>query len=428
MKKFLLIVMFFVAGVTQLKAEDTIVDVTQCYNGLHFYICINKYDRMAITIPTSCTDYSLTIGGEYHYENPVILDGNEHDFYRICFYGCGITSWIEFYVNFIEPEVPNSMTRELWKHQGYPISLESIGADSLEMYDFHWSTGETTPTIEITEPGTYTCGISDRCATATRTFIVQDNVEVYRATVDLATNLNKVTWQTSTAQAEYISQLKVERDGMVVGTVPYMDGQFVDNIGSENAARNYRLTGITTEGEECPIPSYQYGTLHVDYSPNASNPNKLNMAWTPPFIEEGAPLTVTYFQICKYDPITDEVTIIDQIGANNTIGSYDVSLFDGGYAVVAALFNEGKDYEDVAFSNLTEEILGVGENVGNLVRVYPNPANGRFTVEGTGIMHITNVLGQEIMAKEINGKETVVLPKGMYIVQLNGAVRKIMVE
>ena len=215
---------------------------------------------------------------------------------------------------------------------------------------------------------------------------------------------------------------------MVVGTAPYEEGQFIDNIGSENAARNYRLTGIDTDGNECPIPSYQKGTLHVDYSPNASNPNKLNMAWTPPFIEEGAPLTVTYFQICKYNPTTGEVIVIDQIGANNTIGSYDVNLFDGGYATVAALFSEGKDYEDVAFSNLTEEILGVGENVGNLVKVYPNPANDRFTVEGTGIMHITNVLGQEIMAKEIDRKETIALPKGVYFVQLNGTVRKIVVE
>jgi hypothetical protein len=253
-------------------------------------------------------------------------------------------------------------------------------------------------------------------------------VEIYRSGVDLVTNRNKVRWNTTPEQAEYISSVKIERDGMVVGTVPYLDGEFLDNIGSENAARNYRLTAITTEGNECPIPSYQKGTLHVDYSPNASNPNKLNMAWTPPFIEEGAPISVSYFQICKYDPTSGTVTVVDQLGANNTIGSYDMNLFDGGYAVVAALFNEGRDHEELSFSNLTEEILAVGENLENQIRVYPNPANGRFTVEGTGIMHITNVLGQEIMAKEIDGKETVELPQGVYFVKLGGKTQKIVLE
>ena len=427
MKKFLFILMLLIAGVTQLRANDTIVDVTQIYNGQEIYICYNRYSRLLVQIPENCQNYWFYANGQEHQENPVILDSNESDFYYCEFFGC-MDIDITFMVSFIEPNVPNETTITLWKHQGYPISLESIGADSLDMYDFHWSTGETTPAIEVTEPGTYTCGISDQCATATRTFIVQDNVEVYRATVDLATNLNKVTWQTTPEQAEYISQVKIERDGMVVGTVPYMDGLFVDNIGSENAARNYRLTGIDTDGNECPIPSYQKGTLHVDYSPNASNPNKINMAWTPPFIEEGAPVSVTYFQICKYDPVTSEVTVVDQLGANNTIGSYNISLFDGGYATVAALFSESKDYEDVAFSNLTEEILGVGENVRNPVRVYPNPANGRFTVEGTGQMIVSNVLGQTVLNKEINGKTIIELPHGLYFVQLNGETRKIVVE
>ena len=330
-----------------------------------------------------------------------------------------------------ESIVPNPSTHKVWKRSGKTAILQAVGSDSLVdpfNYHFEWSTGETTSSIEVSKDTTYTCKISDACGSSIRTFNVCDNVELYRATVDLATNLNKVTWHTTEAQAEYISQVKVERDGMVVGTAPYEDGQFIDNIGSENAARNYRLTAITTEGDECPISSYQYGTLHVDYSPNASNPNKLNMAWTPPFIEEGAPYSVSYFRICKYDPETNEVTVVDQIAANITIGSYDVSLFDGGYAVVAAMFNEGKEYEELSFSNLTDFLLGIGENEGQHYRVYPNPAKGCFTVEGTGMMRITNVLGQEIIAKEIDGKETVALPKGLYFVQLNGVVRKIVVE
>lgn len=60
--------------------------------------------------------------------------------------------------------------------------------------------------------------------------------------------------------------------------------------------------------------------------------------------------------------------------------------------------------------------------------IYPNPAKDCFTVEGTGIMHITNVLGHEIMNKEIDGKTTIELPQGLYFVKLGGETRKIVVE
>ena len=427
MKKFVLMIAMLVASISIAKAQNYPIQVTPELNGQIVYVCLNQYSGVELQAIAGCNPPIIweTNIGDFT-ENPLILEWNHHDFYGVTFLGCGYV--IGFEIDFIEPNVPNETTEEIWKRQGYPLPLEAIGADSLGMYDFHWNTGETTPTIEVTEPGIYTCDISDMCATATRSFIVKDNVEVYRATVDLETKLNKVTWQVTSEQAEYISEVRVERDGMGLGSAPYEQGYFMDNIGSENAARNYRLTAITTDGTECPITSYQKGTLHVDYSLNASNPNKLNMAWTPPFIEEGASIAVTYFQICKYDPATSEVTVVDQISANNTIGSYDVNLFDEGYAVVAAMFNEGKDYEDLAFSNLTEFLVGIEENEEQQCRVYPNPAKDRFTVEGRGMMHLTNVLGQEIMAKEIDGKEIIVLPKGLYFLKLGETTRKIMVE
>jgi len=43
-------------------------------------------------------------------------------------------------------------------------------------------------------------------------------------------------------------------------------------------------------------------------------------------------------------------------------------------------------------------------------------------------MTITNVLGQTVLGREIDGKETVELPRGIYFVRLNGQTRKIVVE
>lgn len=394
-------------------------------------LCIGNQQNVIIYAQDGCESNQWIINGIPHYNESSITITPQLGNTNITYNGCNFNH--SFWITYYETEVPNEFTRTILKHQGYVETLEAVEADSVEWYlgwyNYQWNTGETTPTIDVIESGTYTCTINDMCGgPSVRTFIVKDNVELYRATVDLETKLNKVTWQTTPEQAEYVSEVKVERDGMVVGSAPYEQGYFLDNIGSENAARNYRLTAIATDGTECPIPSYQKGTLHVDYSPNASNPNKLNMAWTPPFIEEGAPISVSYFQICKYDPETNEVTVVDQLGANNTIGSYDVSLFDGGYAVVAAMFNEGKEYEELSFSNLTDFLVGIEENEGQQCRAYPNPAKDRFTVEGTGTMTVTNALGQTVMTKEIDGKATIELPQGIYFVKLGGATRKIVVE
>ena len=63
-----------------------------------------------------------------------------------------------------------------------------------------------------------------------------------------------------------------------------------------------------------------------------------------------------------------------------------------------------------------------------MIQVYPNPAKDRFTVEGTGTMTVMNTIGQTVLTLEIDGKATVELSQGLYIVKLGGATRKIVVE
>ena len=252
-------------------------------------------------------------------------------------------------------------------------------------------------------------------------FQVRNNVDIYRTTVDLETNLNKTTWQVTEEQAEYITDVKVYRDGLLVGIVPYEQGYFLDNIGSDNAARNYRIVGVSVEGEDCPIESYEKGTIHTTYYEDVNG--NLNMTWNVPYVEAGAQGTLTYFQICKYDPNTGEITVVDQVNASITDYTCGVNQFDGGYAVIAAVFNDGKGLEELSFSNLTTDILGLGENDGNVFKVYPIPARSRFTVEGTGTLTVTNTLGQTLMTKEIDGQTSIELSQGMYFVRLGGATR-----
>ena len=60
--------------------------------------------------------------------------------------------------------------------------------------------------------------------------------------------------------------------------------------------------------------------------------------------------------------------------------------------------------------------------------LWPNPAQGRFTVKGTGLMTVANALGQVVLNKEIEGTETVELPRGLYVVRLGETKRKVVVR
>jgi len=74
----------------------------------------------------------------------------------------------------------------------------------------------------------------------------------------------------------------------------------------------------------------------------------------------------------------------------------------------------------------TDDAIEEAENTA--FDVSPNPAQGSFIVEGQGTMTITNTLGQTILTMEIDGKESIALPRGLYVVRLGDATQKVIVE
>ena len=88
------------------------------------------------------------------------------------------------------------------------------------------------------------------------------------------------------------------------------------------------------------------------------------------------------------------------------------------------------DEENVndGFPILAKNNLAVEESSAPAFNVYPNPAQGQFVVEGVGKMVVSNLLGQIILIREIDGQTTVALPSGMYFVKLGNETQKVVVK
>ena len=425
MKKLILFAMLICSVMTTKAQPGTLTLHIETLVGTgELDVCLNMYNRVELYAQDGCDSFNWNLNNHYVNDNPLVLVHGNESYFTLGYEGCDLIVYT-FPITFIESRVPSDLTQTMWKRHGETYEIQPVGNDSLNWYNYQWSTGETTPIIEVIEPGTYTCEISHRdCGSATRTFIVRDNVEIESASVDPDSNKNLVTWDVNPAQAEYITNVTVTRDGVDLATVPYTDGQFLDNIGSDLAARIYTVTGISVEGTPCPIPSLERGTIHMAFLPDING--NVEMTWNAPHLG-GAPIHVGRFEICEYDPNTMEIAVIDFVSPSTMSYSCNQSMFNYGYPLIRAIIQEGRGEKDM-LSNRTEDLVGLNEVEGKSFKIYPNPAKDRVTIEGTGTAIITNTLGQTVWAKEIESKATIELPQGLYFVKLNGATRKIVVE
>ena len=434
MKKFLLTIICMAFCILQSQAQtDTVMYIAEMHGEWH-YICFNQHERAIVYAPNGCNSINWAINYDYNHlltDNPIILDGNLSGAYAIEFQGANCGQYSS-YITFVQPTTPEETTTTHWKHQYEPITLEAVGADSADMYTYYWPhSGETTRVVEVTNQGTYPVQISDMCATAVRTKIVKENVEIDLATCDLESNLNLITWQTNPAQTQYIDHVIVKRDGLQVGTADYSDGQFTDNIGSGSASRTYTLTAVATDGTECPIVSYPKETIHMAYLTGINNTIEVN--WNIP-----AGYDLLGYNICEWHEDDGSLTVIDYVGANVTSYTCSQSQFGQGYIVVQGV-EAGKDGETRLLSNRSLDLVGLGENEATAFRVYPNPANGILFVEtrrATSLpeetYRIVNPIGQTVMEGQITMEKQQIdvrnLPKGVYFITIGGATRKFVVE
>jgi len=420
MKKVLLLALVL-TNFMFVKAQnyDTLYIADIPYHGAVFHYCSQEYDGVIIYgLPNWNCEW--TVNGDHFTSDSIVVLNTEYSYY-ITYIGGGNRNFNIFFHTPLETSPFSEPV--LWKRPNETITL-TIEGGNFDPYDYEylWSNGSNEWSIEVTQPGIYFVTITSiyGCGSETFSVEVRDNVEITLATCDLETNHNMVTWPTTSAQAEYVGTVEIKRDGMVMGTVNYSDGQFIDNIGSDAASRTYTITAIGTDGNLCPITSYPKETIHMSYTLGMNN--TIEIGWNTP-----TGYDLLGYNICEWHENDGSLNVIDYVGASVTSYTCSESQFDQGYIVVQGV-EASKDGETRLLSNRSLDLVGLGENEAVTFKVYPNPAKDSFIVEGSGTMTITNALGQTIMTREIDGKATIELPQGMYFVKLGDATRKVVLE
>lgn len=431
MKKLMLLAMLLFVGLftSAQNAFQLYIDDIEPNQKLDF--CLGDYDTIVV-VDTICNysyDYhwylfSLVGGNDEIVDEPIVriaIDENLYC-YEVTYHSCdgnGLTFEIWFHgFSSPDPWLPDYA----WKHEDETISLTAHEAipyyyeHNPYYWDYEWSTGENSRLIYVSNPGIYWSRLYNFCGEAIDSVEVRNGVEISIASTDLASNMNQVNWVVDEAQSVYIAEANIYRNNQLVGTAPYTDGSFHDNIGSEATQWQYHIVGVTTNGEECPVSSYWRRPIHLDHLQGQSNHV---LQWTSYEAENGADVVAHRI----YDWVNGESRLVTEVGGFVNTFNYNPEEIMGD-AVVAAVFSSG----ELSYSNRVPTHLGIAESNDNQFYVYPNPTKDYVTIEGMGSAIVTNTLGQTILIREINGKETTELPKGLYFVKMNGVTRKIVVE
>ena len=193
----------------------------------------------------------------------------------------------------------------------------------------------------------------------------------------------------------------------------------------KNAGAGYGITSIdigapgTTIYSTVPNNGYNYLTGTSMATPHVSGTIALMYA----AMQEEMILS------CKNDPADFSLFVrqslldgADQLTSLDSLVAESRRL--NAYGAIVSLY-DGFDPDAVEESDVTGEPF-VGQFHG--FKAYPNPTNGSITVEGEGVLTVTNALGQNVFTKAIKGSTTLELPKGLYFARMGQVVRKIVVQ
>ena len=354
MKKVLLMTMVLVSCILVKAQNYLLMYIDDIEPNQDFEFCLQDYDSIVIVDTVYNFSYNehwfvySPYGSEPYWEiGPVLTLIPGDDYSNSAFvvtyqyYQSYGADWFRFQIWFKAFSAPDPWLPEYeWKHAGEAITLTAPqNPNNLYHWEYEWSTGDNQREIEVVDPGIYWTHLYNDCGEAFDSVEVRNGVDISLASTDLATNLNQISWAVDDAQSAYVAEVNVYRNGHLVGTAPYTDGSFLDNIGSGATQWQYHLVGVTTDGEECPVASYWNRPIHLDH---LQGPNNHVLQWTPFEAENDA--SIEAYRI--YDWVDGELSLVAEVGYFANIYNYNPDDFNGD-AVVAAVFSSG----EMSYSN-----------------------------------------------------------------------------
>ena len=334
------------------------------------------------------------------------------------------------------PEHSPSLPETAYLCQNGTVTLDPGSGFS----SYTWSNGAHSQTITINQPGQYWVetineyGCEGIASTQVQYMVPQSIDEsIPLITIDTIgmTNNLMVTWSTVNP---YIEQVAIYREALtnqwnLIGTTDYQNGHFTDNVDGSERSYRYKLAAIDICGNEAE-KGRAYQSMNAAYL--GPGVEYWWVQWTPYKISDIN--AVDRYELYSVDNLEDfNVSLVNEtIMYDGTLGFYYVNLPHGIQDSVffVKAYIKSQYGGGTVMSNFMQnwELLATQEDMQPLFSIHPNPAKGAFTVEGEGMMRIVNVVGQQIMAKEIGSKETIELPQGLYFITLNGTTQKIIVQ
>lgn len=319
---------------------------------------------------------------------------------------------------------------------------------------YFWSTGEITPTIEVTDPGYYWVMVSDNNCTATSEAIqlgastlIPDTVSI--CVVSVENNHNLIIW--NMLNSPNVESYRVYRENEqanifeLEATIPAMQTNAYEDISANPAIRAYRykVTAMDACYGETPMSDY-HKTVHLTINQGLNN--SWNLIWTP---YEGmefpsyrlyrgtAPETL---ELIATMPST--LTSMTDFDAPEGPLFYQIEMVMDGSC---QLFTRDNTTYTGARSNIAYNGVAAITNFdGSGLTLYPNPTTGIVTIRlnpetcnSTPEIQLFDICGRRLQSLSVSGENTQVdlshYSTGVYIVKLVNdgkvvAVRKVVKE
>ena len=449
MKKLVTLVAVIMATLCSiLHAQNYIIENVSTFSHMEHYLYCRDVD--SLTIVKDCqNDAFWDVGSPSQgillfegYADEVTIRQTDGPYVQIQYIACGENKI--FFIRFAEP-IPKPWDQDvIWITVGNQYTLEAPNGGGIQYYQ--WNDGSAGTEYTVTSPensGDISIILSNDCESQSDTIGIYYKAEIEMVSVDPYTDHIELTWDVNPYLATYLESIEIYRDNYLIATVPYTDGQYFDEgVNGSQTSRTYKCKSISKNGYTSPFGSNK-PSIHMVYLIDAFNRLVMEANDVSNYYDK---LTQYYVALMQEN---GEMLIIDSISVNkgkidnDTKNNFEVTrdgilrytagmeyINGSGFPVFIANLRDGNGKRGKQmYSNVgANEIVGLPEPINNGIKVYPNPAKDRVTIEGTGKATITNALGQTILTKEIDGKATIELPRGMYFVKMNGVTRKIVVE